>query len=88
MKMDKSKVNKFNDLQRIAEYFYSRGRYVKAKEVYATMLTLCREGTLKHQRVLSNISDMQEYIDIDNSILDAEMTDPLRETLKNISDEL
>lgn len=82
-----SKVEKFKELQPSAEHYYSCGRYVLAKEIYTAMLTLCRPGTLKYQRVESCIEDMQEYIDIDNLFLDAETTELLRETLKNISNE-
>lgn len=54
------KVEKFNELQQAAEHHYSCGRYVLAKEIYTAILTLCREGTLKYQRILSCIEDMQE----------------------------
>ncbi len=85
--MDKSKVEKFNELQQAAEHHYSCGRYVLAKEIYTAILTLCRQGTYKEQRVLSCIDDMTELINIDNSFLDAEMIEPVRKTTKDIIDE-
>ena len=82
------RIKKFNDMQPIAEKFYMEGDYVRAKETYRCMLTLCRPGTYKEQRVLSCIDDMQEQIDINNAMHDAEMTEPLRKKLKDISDEI
>lgn len=57
-----SKVEKFKELQPIAEKFYFECRYEKAKEVYETILTLCRKGTDKYECVLSCIKDMESYL--------------------------
>lgn len=86
--MSKSKSCKFVELQQIAENFYQRGRYTKAKKVYEAMLTLTRDNTDKQNRVLSCISDMNIAIKknlnkgIDEAVKETELTDKIKDITK------
>ena len=57
------RMDKFNELQRLAEWYYSKGMYKTAKSYYTEMLKYTKDGTDKQNRVLSCIDDMNHYLE-------------------------